>query len=242
MKHIVPAIAILSASSLAFADFDYDDFFDISNLQLNGTAEQLGNVIRMTHDGVSDEAGNMWQMIPEAVGNGFTTRFEFRCDGAGSLPADGFAFGIQNTSTTEMGNGGGDNAMIGINGSVVVNFQSFWNKVQIVATDDSGNNVYFDEVGFTGLHRSDPWLAEVTYDAGTGDWDVSLDGNSVISANFGLDEAVTLTGNSAYVGLGAATGLGFDNNDALSWELQAVPEPATFLALGLGLLALRRKR
>ncbi|MCC6403428.1 MAG: PEP-CTERM sorting domain-containing protein [Fimbriimonadaceae bacterium] len=132
--------------------------------------------------------------------------------------------------------------MIGINGSVVVNFQSFWNKVQIVATDDSGNNVYFDEVGFTGLHRSDPWLAEVTYDAGTGDWDVSLDGNSVISANFGLDEAVTLTGNSAYVGLGAATGLGFDNNDALSWELQAVPEPATFLALGLGLLALRRKR
>lgn len=231
------------ASSTASASFSYSDFSDVSDFQLNGTAHQVGNVVRMTDDLINDQAGNMWHVTQQGVGGGFTTAFQFRCDGTGSAPADGMAFGIQADGPGALGNGGGDNAMIGINGSVVVNFQSFWNSVQIVAVDASGGSVYFDQVAFNGLHRPEPWTAQVSYDAVTHDWTVSLDGSLVIAANFAMADVVSLVGGTdAYVGLGAGTGLGFDNNDALSWNLEVVPEPATVLGLSVAILAVLRRR
>ncbi|MBS1715271.1 MAG: PEP-CTERM sorting domain-containing protein [Armatimonadetes bacterium] len=240
MRALTTLLLTAGTALTASADFGYSDFSDTSGLQLNGTAHQFGNVVRMTDDGIGDQAGNMWQTDLQGVGNGFSTTFQFRCDGTGEAPADGMAFGIQAVGTTEMGNGGGDNAMGGLWGSVVVNFQSFWNSVQIIAVDPSGNLVSFDQVAFSGLHRTDPWTAVVSYDAASHDWRVSLDGTPVIGSNFDLVSAVGSV--DAYVGLGAGTGLGYDANDALSWSVQTVPEPSALAVLvGGGVMARRRR-
>ncbi|MBL8064813.1 MAG: hypothetical protein JNM34_03025 [Chthonomonadaceae bacterium] len=49
-------------------------------------------------------------------------------------------------------------------------------------------------------------------------------------------------GSAAYVGLGAGTGPGYDNIDALSWNLGIVPEPASMVVLSMALFPLRKHR
>jgi len=241
MRPFLSIAFAFTVPTAALADFDYADFSSVVGLQLNGTARQTGDLVRMTDDGIMDQAGNMWRTDLQSVGNGFTSTFRFRCDGDGESPADGMAFGIQATGVDEMGNAGGDNAMVGLSGSVVVNFQSFWDKVQIIAVDGSGSVLSFAEADFAGLHRSTPWTAEVGYDAAAQGWTVKLDGSTVLSLQFDLVQAVG--SGDAYVGLGAATGLGFDNNDALSWRVQTVPEPSTLAVLAFGAsAALKRRR
>lgn len=52
------AISLLTAAT-SFADFSYSDFSDISDFSLNGTAHQVGNIVRMTDDQINDQAGNL---------------------------------------------------------------------------------------------------------------------------------------------------------------------------------------
>lgn len=243
MRRITLTALIVLGSVSAFADFSYSDFSSVGGLQLNGTATQMGNIVRLTEDQVNGQAGTMWRTSTESVGNGFSTTFTFSCDGVGDIPADGIAFGIQATDASQLGVGGGDNAMGGLLSSFRINFQSFWENIEMYSVDSSGNVNYYTSVGQTGLHRATPWQARVDYDGVTKDWSVYLDNNLVLTGNYDLATDVALIGGTdAYVGLGAGTGLGYDNNDAHAWELAAVPEPCSLVALaGLGCGLLRRR-
>lgn len=236
---------MLGGATLANADFFYSDFSSTSGLTLNGTAEQFGSIVRLTHDEINGEAGNMWFDTEQSVQGGFSTEFEFRCDGVGTIPADGVAFGIQNQGSNTLGVGGGDNGMGGIQNSVYVNFQSFWNAISLISVDQDGNQTTVASTSFSGLHRTDPWLANISYDGTTKSWNVLLDGSTVLTANFDMDTVLNYDNSSeAYVGIGGGTGLGYDNNDVHSWRMTATPEPSSLLALlgAFGVKMLRRKR
>lgn len=244
MRRGILVFSLIAVVGAASADFTYSDFSSISGLTLNGSAHQVSNLVRLTDDGVSGQAGNMWDNSMHAVGNGFSTRFVFSCDGSGTPGADGVCFAVSSLGTSALGNPGYENAMMGLLSSVTVNFESFWDVIEFTATDGSGSTIGYNSVSFSGLHRSTPWTADITYDANTNDWNVYLDSSLVISSNFNLGSAVTLTnGTDAFVGLGAGTGAADDNNDVLSWNLQTVPEPTTMIlmASGLGALVLRRR-
>jgi len=239
-----------AVSAISSASFNFVDFSDVSGVNLNGTAHQVDNFVRMTDDQISGQAGNMMVKDTQAVVNGFTTDFLFRCDGQGQIPADGIGFVVQTTGPNYLGNGGGDNGVIGdATGYVAVNFQSFWRKVQFIAIDPDGNLLDFQEVNLDDLHigdlhRSDPWHARIQYIASTSDWLVSLDGTPVL-AEVGVNLSgwsTLIGGESAWVGIGGGTGLGYDNNDVLSWSMDVVPEPTTMAVLGLAGLALVRRR
>jgi hypothetical protein len=100
------------------AQISFNDFSDVSNVALNGSAAQVTNehgqkVLRLTPDGGGDNAGTAWfKTQRQSVAAGFTSVFQFQIvhDPAhGPGPADGLAFVIQNSS----GEGQGTEALGG---------------------------------------------------------------------------------------------------------------------------------
>ena len=105
----IPAVAQIS--SLNFA-----------SMQLNGSAIVATNgnnqqVLRLTQDGLQNQAGSAWWMTQQSVANGFTTVFTFQITHSiGGGPADGLAFVIQNSA--DFGNGGQLSALGGTGGNI----------------------------------------------------------------------------------------------------------------------------
>jgi hypothetical protein len=108
---------------------------DITHMTLNGSAGQLGDqqVLRLTQDGQTGQAGSGWYNTQQPVGNGFTTVFQFRIThnpDLGAGPADGFAFVVQNANTfdsgplTALGGGGGDIAYGSVTGEDITPFDN----------------------------------------------------------------------------------------------------------------------
>jgi Legume lectin domain len=107
------ALALLAVGTTPlFAQISFNDFSNVSGLALNGSAAQAvngsgQNVLRLTPDGTLTVAGTAWfQTQQQTLNQGFTTAFQFQIThnpGNGSLPADGIAFVIQNSSGDGLG-------------------------------------------------------------------------------------------------------------------------------------------
>lgn len=243
LKRIALIAALAGAYSAAHASFTYADFSSTNGLALNGTATQVSNFIRLTQDGVNGQAGNMWHVHQQGVALGFTTNFNLRSFGADNPGADGVAFSIQGSGTSLMGNGGGDNAMGGIANSVMVNFQTFWNRIQLVGFNSSGNVEFFTDVSANLLRQANGLGVSIGYNGVTKAWSVSTSMGETLNATYDLGNVVNLnSGSFAYVGLGSGTGAADDNNEITMWNMEAVPEPGTMIGLGLGASMLLRRR
>ncbi len=229
----IPILGILAGlCSIASANFDYNDFSDVSTLQMNGVASQAGSTLRLTPLG-GGQAGSAWHTTQQNVAGGFSTTFTYRgFEGSG---ADGVAFGVQSNGTTELGSGGYDNGMDDILGCVGVSFRSFWNEIGFFA-----NNAEIQTISFSGLHRETPWSVQIDYDGTTKDWNIFLDSSLVMTQNF---DVTSVVGSTAYAGLASGTGAADDNNDVYEWHYtETVPEPATLSALSLAGLGLLKKK
>lgn len=116
----------MSAGGSAFAQcgavFQFSDFTDSSELSLNGTADTVGDVLRLTRSG-EDGAGAAWFKATQAALNGgFVTTFRFSISNG---VADGFAFVIQADSDEALGGSGSDIGYGGIPRSVAIEFDTF---------------------------------------------------------------------------------------------------------------------
>ncbi len=112
-----------------------------ASFQLGGS----GNTLLQITPNSSQQRGYAWYTTPQPVGNSFSTTFTFQLTGLSGLPADGFAFVIQNSSAgaTTVGPTGSDgcglgfgddptgagaqcvNATGGITNSVAVGFKTY---------------------------------------------------------------------------------------------------------------------
>src|SRR5262245_1224895 len=100
----------------ALAQVTFQDFSDVSNLDLNPAAAQATNgaeqqVLRLTPDSPNfrHRSGSAFVLQRQSLGDGFTTVFRFQIthnpeNGAG--PADGLAFVIQNSEAGSNAIGG----------------------------------------------------------------------------------------------------------------------------------------
>lgn len=239
------------AATSARAGFDYTDFSSTAGITLVGDAAVAsGDRLRITPS-VLGQVGAAWVNDKQSIAGGFQTDFRFQISNLVNTGSDGFAFVIQNNSTTALGSGGGVQGFGNIPNVFALEFDSYQNAVH---SDPSGDHIalmtsheHSDQVGpaivnaamGTAIHT-----IRIVYVPGT--ITVYYDDliNPAITASVdlaGLHGGNLLDGSGyAYVGFTGATGGGYQNQDILDWSF--TPEPTTAMLLLPGLLCVRRRR
>jgi len=124
---LVSLIALLSGSSDVQAGFQFNDFSSVNDLIFVQDAAEYSTRLRLTP---ADEykTGAVWYAAKQDVSSAFETTFQFELTGHGqNMPADGFAFVIQNSNASAVGFGGGWMGFADITNSIAVEFDTFQN-------------------------------------------------------------------------------------------------------------------
>lgn len=241
------AFLISHATSGFCDDLNFSDFSNVSGLQINGDAAQVGNVLRVSNASVFTE-GSFFSTSAIQLNdqNSFHTYFEFRIGQSGGIGdgdgsgADGLVFTIQPIANSVGGTGGG----IGYNGirsSIGIEFDTFHNGASF--GDFNGNHVGLDidgniasvETVFEPIrfNNGSIWRAWIEYNGLTDLLEVRWSmtpvrpEQSMLSAFLDLESIIGQ--DSAFVGFTSATGSGYGNHDLLSWRFSgnlAIPEPS----------------
>ena len=151
-------IFALAATPLC-AQITFNDFSNVNNLALNGSAAPSSNVLRITPSS-PDQVGSAWYVTKQPLDKGFSTTFQFRfLLNPASPPADGIAFVIQNAGTSAIGpvpSGGGlgygsndsnTHPELGIPSSIAIEFDSFKNQWDPDAVNNTASHVAVQSCG-----------------------------------------------------------------------------------------------
>jgi peptide-N4-(N-acetyl-beta-glucosaminyl)asparagine amidase len=206
-------------------------------LTLAGDAVLLEDRLRLTAD-QDNQTGAAWLTNPSSVDQGFVTTVDWqilRSDPA--VGADGFAFVIQNDSSSALGSGGSGIGYQGIANSLAVEFDTSQNppeEFESGAGDPNGNHLSVQTRG------TQPNSADPTYSRGfTTDIPVLSDGNvhtskifyapgtlliflddlanPILTVPVDLETTLNLDPDQTWVGFTAATGGRSQAHDILSF-------------------------
>lgn len=269
----VLAIAGLLLTSPVLAQFNFSDFSGASgSLHLNGDAAIVGSTLRLVRAS-ENQHGSAYHISRQhlSLSGGWTTTFQFRITNPGGLTdpngdpgADGFTFIIQDSSSSALGFVGGHIGYGGMPRSLAVEFDTWFNN-EPGANDFDSNHVAvhtqwqypntaagYARLGVANvpfdLEDGQVHTATIAYN-GSGQLSITLDNapTPLLTVNFNHSDYLSILDSSgfAWVGFTVGTGGAWENIDILNWSFTPVPEPASCVALGAGLVALalrRRKR
>jgi hypothetical protein len=239
---------LLSLASAAMADFSYPDFSSTAGVNLVGSAAQSGDHIRLV-PATMFRTGGVWTQAQQSVGSGFATTFEVQMtniggelDATGKHGTDYISFAVQNA-----GNNIPAAPYDGTGSRLTVNLDCWKNANTI----DLGHCTVFvalngvvqtaTNLEALGISLTDEAVHQVSITYAEQVLNVLVD-NTAVTTISGVDLNACGLG-SGYAGfMGRNGGATYANEDVLSWSFQSVPEPATFLLLGIGGMVLRRRR
>ncbi|MEJ2755350.1 MAG: L-type lectin-domain containing protein [Gammaproteobacteria bacterium] len=260
-------LSVMSFNASAAA-YQFDDFSDLSDFQLNGSTATIANptsdnALRLTNS--LSQGGSAFYTDKISLDNNasFSAAFDFRisnpigisdADGQG---ADGIVFVVQTVSNTAGGFGGGI-GYSGLRNSVGIEFDT-WNNGS--RDDNNGNHVGIDIGGNTDsvvqssvgtrMNNGDVWSAWVDYNGLTNLLEVRLSDTGIRSTDPFLslttDLAAELGTFDAFIGFTSGTGGAGGYHDILNFTFiddfepiqpMTVPEPDSIVLLLLGLFAL----
>lgn len=218
----------------AFAQINYPNFSSSAGLNLVGSAQVTGGVLRLTENRANQQ-GAAWYTTKQNLTNGFSTTFQFRMHGPS--PEDGLgvgmAFHIQNVSPTlNVGERGGT-------GTLTVSLSTFYTLPQgnfpnVVSVWLNGSVVVETQPFGLTLNINDQVVHTLRVDYAGGWLTVTLDQKTLILVEVDLAAAgVVDSSGSAWVGFSGRTLFPYQNNDVLSWSLTRFTAPArTLIVLG----------
>lgn len=249
-KIILGACAALCVGSVSADPLLFNDFSSVSGLQLNGSAAQAGNVLRVT-PATTGQSGSVFSTsaISLASDVSFSSAFRFRIGNSGGIcdtdgcGADGLVFTVQTVSNTAGGVGGGI-GYSGLANSVGIEFDT-WNNG---GWDDyNGNHVGIDINGNinsvvqanlpTGpghvdrMNNGAIWSAWVDYDGAADSLEVRIaQGESALRPldallAYNVDLTSVLGTTDAFVGFTSGTGSAYGNHDILAWQFNSTFDP-----------------
>ena len=238
---------------------NYPDFSSVSGLNLNGTAQQVGNILELTGD-LRSQRGSAFFDEPIALTPGASFESEFAFQILGGAGADGFTFTIQNdpqgADALGLTGGGSSLGYEGITNSVAVEFDTFKflsgefnNNHVAVISGTVGNEYDVADPGFD-INDGNVYFAWVDYDGPTDSLLVYTSTSATKPTTPLLQATVdleTVVGSEAYFGFTSATGGSFNAHQIVSWTmtgstLPVVPEvtvtvsPSSVLEDGTGTL------
>jgi len=265
-KLFIISTLFLFATSANATTIIFNDFSDLSNVQLNGSAAGAGNALRLTN--AQSQGGSAFVKDQISLNNqsSFSAKFTFQMtdptgisDGDGQ-GADGLVFVVQTVSNTAGGIGGGI-GYAGLANSVGIEFDTY-NNGNI--DGHNGNHVGIDLSGNvnsvaranepTRFNNGQIWTSWVDYNGLTDLLEVRVANDGIRSTNAFLSHTVdlqTVLGSpNAFIGFTSGTGAASNDHDILSLEFRddfnpvGVPAPGAFglMLLGLAGIAARRKQ
>lgn len=278
MKKISLVSVVLAAGlagSAMASNFSYANFNSTAGLTLVGNATTGAGLsgeqstLSLTQPNQTSNVGAVWATDKQDVGLGFVTDFHFRVRDRENVPADGFAFVIQNTSVSAIGGPGGAvgystnpfGGPAGIANSLAIVFDSYDNNGAGFSQAGTANVIQIQSRGLQSNNpTSDANLAisgaqsafadgtiktvRIAYTPGSG-IEVFYQNlaSPVLTLAIDLSSQIALSGNQSWVGLTSATGGSPQRHEILDWSFNGqVPTPATASLLGLGALAAARRR
>ena len=268
---LVAALTLGVSFTASATTINYTDFSSTAGLQLNGNAaatldDSSRHVLRVTPS-AGGQSGSVFSTSGVGLGSdvSFSTKFSFNINHPFGGGADGLVFVVQTVSNTAGGAGGGI-GYAGLTNSVGIEFDT-WNNGS--GDGNSDNHVGIDINGNTNsaalntglpvvLDSGQDLFAWIDYNGATDLLEVRLsnvDSRPLASLlSYTVDLVSVLGTPNAFVGFTSGTGAAGANHDVLSWEFRDtfapvdvptdVPEPASMLLLGAGMvgLGLTRRR
>jgi len=121
-------LVVAATTPLLSQNPSFSDFSSTANLQLNGSAAKVNNILQL-NPSLQNQAGSAWYTLLQPVAGGFSTTFSFKITNPSNPTADGIAFVVQNSGAglQALGDGGGGIGYQGIPNSLAVEFDTYAN-------------------------------------------------------------------------------------------------------------------
>lgn len=235
------SITVGNISTVGESSVNFPDFSDVSQFQLNGNAQQAGNVLRLTPN-QSFSSGSAFLRNPYPINDNtsFQAQFKFRLRSANNQidPADGFVFILQNDPRgTEAFGEDGENLGYGIypssttgspiQPSFAIEFDIFENSnlsdpnnnhlaVLTGGSVDHNQFLFQAKVPPFNLASDDPRTVWIEYDGIANQLNVFISESDTKANSPLISERVDLSsivGAQTFVGFSAATGTNVSDHD-----------------------------
>ena len=226
-------------SEVEYSEIYYPDFSSNVGLNWYGHSSIQDNNLIITPPESGCSSGSVWHTSKQFLQDGFETIFQFQITDLGGITdplsengGDGFAFVIQNNSSSSLGNVGGYIGYTGVANSLAIEFDTFYNDNTDILDPINNNHISVHTRGIepnSSNHNeslgcvtdipnmSDGNVYTVRIKYMPNDLDVFLNDIPVLNIPLNITTTLNLDNGFAWVGFTSGKCLSYEKHNILNW-------------------------